>query len=137
MSPSAALSDPVDSSARSMLHAVLSHLKLRDFAVELWNGELWPAESAKPAFKLIFRSPKVVRAMFSHPSALSFGEAYIYGYLDVEGSLLNVFKSGERLLTIDVSWMEKWPGGYGRFPRRNIRAARAGKIFRSLFRARV
>ena len=107
MSPSAALSDPVDSSARSLLHAVLSHLKPRDFAVELWNGELWPAESARPAFKLIFRSPNVVRAMFGRPSALSFGEAYIYGYLDVEGSLLDVFQSCERLLTIDFSWTEK------------------------------
>src|SRR5262249_37426241 len=103
-----ALSDPVDSSARSLLRSVLSHLKLRDFAVELWDGEVWPAESGRPLFKLIFRSPKIVRAMFSHPSALSFGEAYIYGYLDVGGALLEFCKSGERLLTIDLSWMEKF-----------------------------
>ena len=107
MSPSAALSDPVDFAARSLLQAVLGHIKARDFAVELWNGEVWPAQSANPRFKLIFRSPQAVRAMFSRPSALSFGEAYIYGYLDVEGSLLDVFKSGERLLTIDYSWLEK------------------------------
>ena len=107
MSPSAALSDPGDSSARWLLHNVLSRLRPCDFAVELWNGEVWPAESAKPLFKLVFRCPAVVRAMFSRPSALSFGEAYIHGYLDVEGSLLDVFKSGERLLTLDYSWLDR------------------------------
>lgn len=86
---------------------MLSHLKRRDFAVELWNGEVWPAKSKIPLFKLIFRSPEVVRAMFSHPSALSFGEAYIYGYLDIEGSLLDVFQSGEQLLNIELPWAEK------------------------------
>ncbi len=107
MASSALWSDSVESSARALLHAVLSHLQPRDFTVELWNGEVWPAGSGKPLFKLIFRSPGVVRAMFSRPSALSFGEAYIHGDLDVEGSLLDVFKSGERLLTIDYSWLEK------------------------------
>ncbi len=98
---SAAATNPIDWSARSLLRAVLARLGRREFAVELWDGEEWPPEQSAPAdFKLIFRTPNVVRGMFSHMSALSFGEAYIHGHLDVQGSLIDVFDSGDRLLAI-------------------------------------
>ena len=96
-----ATTNPIDGSARSLLRTVLARLGRREFAVELWDGEEWPPEQNVPAdFKLIFRTPNGVRSMFSNMSALSFGEAYIYGHLDVQGSLIDVFESGDRLLAI-------------------------------------
>ena len=107
MATSAAI-DPIASAARSFLQTVLAHLGPREFAVELWDGEQWPPEPDGPAdFKLIFRTPYVVRSMFSDVSSLSFGEAYIYGHLDVQGSLIDVFESGDRLLAIHYPPSEK------------------------------
>ena len=108
MTASAALTN-AETAARSLLQMVLAHLSpRREFAVQLWDGEQWPPESNRPAgFKLIFRTPNVVRSMFSDVSSLSFGEAYIYGGLDVQGSLLDIFESGDRLLTIQYPPSEK------------------------------
>ncbi len=76
--------------------------------MQLWDGEQWPPESNGPAnFELIFRSPNVVRSAFSDVSSLTFGEAYIYGHLDVQGSLIDVFETGDRLLTIQYPPSEK------------------------------
>ncbi|MGH7873363.1 MAG: SAM-dependent methyltransferase, partial [Candidatus Binatia bacterium] len=70
----------------------------REFAVELWDGEQWPPEPSDVAeFKLVFHTPNVVRGMFGEASALSFAEAYIYGGLDIDGSLIDVFEAGDRL----------------------------------------
>lgn len=103
-----AVIDPIASSARSLLQTVLAHLGAREFAVQLWDGEQWPPQPDGPAdFKLIFRTPHVVRGMFSDVSSLSFGEAYIYGHLDVQGSLIDVFESGDRLLAIHYPPSEK------------------------------
>jgi len=93
--------------------------------VQLWDGEQWPPESNGPAdFKLIFRTPNVVRSIFSDVSSLTFGEAYIYGHLDVQGSLIAVFESGDRLLTIQYPPSQNfvWRAGFGRSRHRNIRA---------------
>ncbi|MGE5217250.1 MAG: class I SAM-dependent methyltransferase [Chloroflexota bacterium] len=105
---SSPITDSVAQAARSLLHTVLARLGPREFAVQLWDGEEWPAEPGGTAdFKLIFRTPNVVRGMFNEPSALTFGEAYIYNHLDVEGSLLDVFESGDRLLAIHFPAAEK------------------------------
>ena len=45
--------------------------------------------------------------MFTDVSSLSFGEAYIYGDLDVQGSLIDVFESGDRLLMLHYPPSEK------------------------------
>jgi len=108
MRTSAPITDSAELAARALLRMVLARLGPREFAVQLWDGEQWPPEPEGPAdFKLIFRSPNVVRSMFSDISSLSFGEAYIYGHLDVEGSLIDVFESGDRLLTIHYPAAEK------------------------------
>jgi cyclopropane-fatty-acyl-phospholipid synthase len=92
-------SNPVEVSARSLLKLVLGHLSHRAFVVQLWNGEQWgPEPEGAARFKLIFRNPNVVRNVFSNPSALTFGEAYIHGDLDVQGSLLEAFESGDQML---------------------------------------
>jgi hypothetical protein len=59
------------------------------------------ARARRPGgFQLIFRTPNVVRSIFSIVSTLSFGEAYIYGDLEVQGSFIDIFESADRLMTI-------------------------------------
>jgi hypothetical protein len=80
MTASAALTNP-ESAARSLLQMVLAHLSpRREFAVQLWDGEQWPPESNSPAgFKLIFRTPNVVRSMFGDVSSLSSAKRIFMG----------------------------------------------------------
>ena len=104
----AAIADSVEYSARALLKTVFARLGRREFAVQLWNGEQWPPEPTGPAdFKLIFKTPNVVRSIFSDVSSLSFGEAYIYGHVDVQGSLIDIFESGDRLLAVHYPPSEK------------------------------
>ena len=95
------IANPVEWSARSLLETVISPLRPRGFAIQLWNGEQWPPEPAGPAnFKLIFRTPNVVRSIFSNVSTLSFGEAYIDGDIEIQGSFIDIFESADQLMTI-------------------------------------
>ena len=135
----------IELSARSLLQTVLARLGPREFAVQLWNGEQWPPEPNGPAdFTLIFRTPNVVRGMFSDVSSLSFGEAYIYGQLDIQGSLIDVFESGDRLLMIRYSPSEKlrlarwlWSIPPPRHPRRGVFSGFAPRFVNTAARVRA
>ncbi len=99
---------PGATAARSALQAILERYGPRDFAVRLWDGEQWPAQrSNRPRFELILRTPSAVRAMFSQPDSLSFGEAFVYNQVDIKGSLLDVFAAADRLMTVPWSFAEK------------------------------
>lgn len=94
--------------ARSLLRSVLERYGPRDFAVELWDGEQWPARNAAGArFKLVLRTPGAVRALFSRADSLSFGEAFVYNQVDIKGSLLETFAPADRLMTLRWSFAEK------------------------------
>jgi cyclopropane-fatty-acyl-phospholipid synthase len=100
--------DPSATAARSILQSVLERYGPREFAIELWDGEIWPAQTPEPAcFKLILQAPSAVRALFSRPDSLSFGEAFIYDQVDIEGSLLDIFAPADRLLSIPWSFADK------------------------------
>ncbi|HTX78772.1 MAG TPA: cyclopropane-fatty-acyl-phospholipid synthase family protein [Longilinea sp.] len=74
----------------------------RDFNIRLWEGTELPAQ-AKPTFTLVLTHPGALRRMFTPPLELSFGEAYIYGDIDVEGDIFATFDMamslGERHFT--------------------------------------
>jgi hypothetical protein len=90
---------PGAGAARSLLGTVLKRYGPRDFAVQLWDGEQWPAQAPhRPRFHLILRSPSVVRGLFSQPDSLSFGEAFVYDQLDIKGSLLDIFTPATPIL---------------------------------------
>jgi cyclopropane-fatty-acyl-phospholipid synthase len=100
---------PGADAARNLLQIVFDRLGPREFAIELWDGERWPAQPGKrPRFDLVLRSPSVLRALFSQPDPLSFGEAFIYNQLDIRGSLLDIFAPADRLMTIPWSFVEKF-----------------------------
>ncbi len=100
---------PGADAARSLLRTVMDQLEPREFALELWDGERWPAQPGhRRRFELILRTPSVVRGLFSQPDALSFGEAFIYNQLDIMGSLLEIFSPADRLMAIPWSFVEKF-----------------------------
>jgi cyclopropane-fatty-acyl-phospholipid synthase len=62
----------------------------RDFSIRLWDQTELPAQ-ARPTFTLVLTHPGALRRMFTPPLELSFGEAYIYGDIDVEGDIFATF----------------------------------------------
>ncbi|HTV47936.1 MAG TPA: cyclopropane-fatty-acyl-phospholipid synthase family protein [Phycisphaerae bacterium] len=83
--------------AVAVIHEIFGNIKPRDFSVVFWDGSVWEAETHQARFRLIFRAPEVVRSMFLQPSSLTFGEAYVFGDFDVDGSLREVFPLADRL----------------------------------------
>ena len=78
--------------------ALLKDYPKRDFQVRLWNGSAWGAE-VQPRFTLVIRHPEALRAMFSSPSELTLGEAYIHDDFDIEGDIEASFGLADHLLS--------------------------------------
>jgi cyclopropane-fatty-acyl-phospholipid synthase len=79
------------------LEALLEGYPNRDFQVRLWDGTTWGAVR-QPRFTLVLKHPGALRAMFSHPSELALGEAYIYDDFDIEGDIEAVFQLADSML---------------------------------------
>jgi len=84
------------------LEALLADYPNRDFQVRLWNGTIWGAVS-QPHFTLVLKHPGALRAMFSRPSELTLGEAYIYDDFDIEGDIEAAFELADYLLAQERS----------------------------------
>jgi len=69
----------------------------RNFQVRLWDGTVWGAEK-QPRFTLVLKHPGALRAMFSFPSELTLGEAYIHDDFDIEGDIEAAFDLADYLL---------------------------------------
>lgn len=79
------------------LDAILANYPRRDFQVRLWDGTSLGTEK-QPRFTLVLKHPGTLRAMFSSPSELTLGEAYIYDDFDIEGDIEAAFDLAGYLL---------------------------------------
>jgi cyclopropane-fatty-acyl-phospholipid synthase len=79
------------------LEALLGDYPNRDFQVRLWDGTTWGA-AQQPRFTLVLKHPGALRAMFSCPSELTLGEAYVYDDFDIEGDIEAVFHLADYML---------------------------------------
>jgi cyclopropane-fatty-acyl-phospholipid synthase len=77
--------------------ALLKEYPRRDFQVRLWNHTTWGTEE-QPRFTLVLNHPGALRSMFSSPSELTLGEAYIYDDFDIEGDIEAAFDLADYLL---------------------------------------
>ncbi len=74
--------------ALSILHLLMGDYHPRNFAVRLWDGREWPAETGLPVFTLAFNHPHALRSLLqSRGSDLAISESYIRGELDLEGDI--------------------------------------------------
>lgn len=79
------------------LEALLAGYPKRDFQVRLWDGTAW-GEEQQPRFTLVLKHPGALRTMFSRPSELTLGEAYIFDDFDIEGDIEAAFELADYLL---------------------------------------
>ena len=79
------------------LDALLKNYPKRDFQVRLWDQTAWGTED-RPRFTLVLKHPGTLRSMFSSPSELALGEAYIYDDFDIEGDIEATFDLADYLL---------------------------------------
>jgi cyclopropane-fatty-acyl-phospholipid synthase len=79
------------------LDALLKDYRGRVFQVRLWDGTLWGAE-VQPAFTLVLKHPGTLHAMFSSPSELTLGEAYLHDEFDLDGDIEAAFDLADYLL---------------------------------------
>jgi cyclopropane-fatty-acyl-phospholipid synthase len=83
----------------SFLKSLLDDYHPRAFAVRLWDGTVWEAESGWPTrFTLVLKHPGALRSMFWPPGELALAEAYVHGDFDVEGRIEDVFPLADNLL---------------------------------------
>ncbi|HEX2330493.1 MAG TPA: cyclopropane-fatty-acyl-phospholipid synthase family protein [Candidatus Angelobacter sp.] len=84
----------------AFLHELLKEVRPRAFSVRLWEGTIVPATEGQPTrFTLVIRNPGALRRMFSNPTELALGEAYIYDDYDVEGDIEAAVMMGKALST--------------------------------------
>jgi cyclopropane-fatty-acyl-phospholipid synthase len=88
------------------LENITEDYRERDFAVRFWDGSSW-GEVDRPRFTLVLNHPGALRSMFTSPSELTLGEAFIYGDFDIEGDMEGAFHLGDFLLTKERSLAEK------------------------------
>jgi cyclopropane-fatty-acyl-phospholipid synthase len=96
----------------AILQKLLASYSSQPFAVRVWDGTVWPAEVGQPPrFTLVLTHPGALRRMFLPPTDLTPGEAYIYGDLNVEGDLIDAFRSADYLEHLELGTADKlWFG---------------------------
>ena len=84
------------------LDALFKNYPKRDFQIRLWDQTTWGTED-RPRFTLVLKYPGTLRSMFSSPSELTLGEAYIYDDFDIEGDIEATFDLADYLLRQELS----------------------------------
>jgi cyclopropane-fatty-acyl-phospholipid synthase len=81
-----------------------------DLPVRRWDGvELGPADSD---WRLVVEHPWSLRTMLRPPIGLSAGEAYVFGDVDVEGSMVSALRALAGLRLLDSSVAERVAVGW-------------------------
>ncbi|MFL5703640.1 MAG: class I SAM-dependent methyltransferase [Ktedonobacteraceae bacterium] len=99
----------------SLLQDIFGSSHVPSFAVRLWEGTMWQAESPSgglPRFTLVLQHPGALRKMFLPPSELNLGEAYIYNDFDIEGDIEAIFPLGDHIM--DERWGKMAQVRYGK-----------------------
>jgi cyclopropane-fatty-acyl-phospholipid synthase len=79
-----------------------------EFAVRLWTGTTWRPDSTLPCrFTLVLTHPGALRKLLDPPNELSMAEAYIFGDVDIEGSVEAACAFGEYLQGMEWGVPEK------------------------------
>jgi cyclopropane-fatty-acyl-phospholipid synthase len=115
----------------ALLQDLLDDYHPRNFAICLWDGSEWLAETERPHFTLRLKHPGVLRRMFQHTNTgLSAGEAYIDDDFDIEGDIEAVFPVVDYLMSLDLGRLKRlqlgwqlWSLPKGRQPSSGKRAA--------------
>lgn len=89
-----------------LLDSITAGYPRRDFAVRLWNGDIW-GDAASPRFTFVLKHPGALRRMLLGANQVSLGEAYIYDDFDVEGNLEAALEFGDYLVAHELELMEK------------------------------
>lgn len=115
----------VDSDIRTsarLLQELTADYRGRSFAVRFWDGSEW-SYLDQPQFTLVLKQPGALRSMFTSPSELTLGEAFIHDDFEVEGDLEAAFEFGDFLLSRDYSLLGKlkFGGMLTRLPARSKR----------------
>lgn len=85
----------------------------RDFAVRLWDGSQWPAETGSPRFTLVLRHPAALSRMFKKPNRdLALGEAYVFDDFDIEGDIETAFPVADYLVGLELGFVERLKLGW-------------------------
>lgn len=70
------------------------------FAIRLWDGWRWTSSAVlKPVCTLVLQQPKALATLISKPNEVTLGEAFIRGYLDVEGDIFAAFPIAQHLIS--------------------------------------
>lgn len=95
-------------STLQFLHELLADYHPREFAIELWDGEQWSAESNQfRRFTWKINNPGALRRVLASPTEVALGEAYIYGDFDIDGDIEAIFPLAEFLLNKHWSVKDK------------------------------
>lgn len=77
---------------KNIVKSIAEHLSDRPFDLEYWDGEIIKYGEGEPEFKLIIKNFPSKKELLSDPS-VALGEAYMKGYIDIEGDLQKFFES--------------------------------------------
>ena len=89
-----------------LLEAITADYTRRDFAVRLWDGEMW-GNTASPRFTFVLKHPGSLRRMLLGANQVTLGESYIFDDFDVEGDLEAAFEFGDYLVANELELLEK------------------------------
>ena len=102
--------DPAREAALELLEELFGDARPEELAVRLWDGSTWqPGEGqGRPRVTLVLKHAGTLRNMFSDPSDLTLGEAYIYDDYDLEGDMEAMLPLIDRLFARGFSLSDRF-----------------------------